>query len=51
MSDLSGTWTLVRFIGRRDRVRLFVWIASIVVLVAVTVPSIKALFPTQGDLD
>jgi ABC-2 type transport system permease protein len=51
VSDLSGTWTLVRFIGHRDRVRLFVWIASIVVLVTVTVPSIKALFPTQDDLD
>ena len=51
MSDLSGTWTLVRFIGHRDRVRLLVWIASIVVLVAVTVPSIKGLFPTQGALD
>ena len=51
MSDLSGTWTLVRFIGHRDRVRIVVWIASIVQLVAVTAPSIKGLFPTQGDLD
>ena len=51
MSDLSGTWTLVRFTGHRDRLRIVVWIASIVLLVAVTAPSIKDLFPTQGDLD
>jgi ABC-2 type transport system permease protein len=51
VSDLSGTWTLVRFIGHRDRVRIVVWIASIVLLVAVTAPAIKGLFPTQGDLD
>jgi len=51
VSDLSGTWTLVRFIGHRDRVRIVVWIASVVLLVAVTAPAIKALFPTQGDLD
>ena len=51
MSDLSGTWTLVGFVAHRERVRIAVWIAAIVLLVAVTAPSIKGLFPTQGDLD
>ena len=48
MSDLSGSWTLVRFIGHRDRVRIVVWIASVVLLVAVTAPSIKGLFPPRA---
>jgi ABC-2 type transport system permease protein len=51
MGDLTGTWTLVRFIGHRERIRILVWIASIVLLVAVTTPAIKDLFPTQRDLD
>jgi len=51
VSDLNGTWTLVRFIGHRDRLRIVLWIASIVLLVAITAPAIRSLFPTQGDLD
>ena len=51
MSDLNCTWTLVRFIGHRDRLRIVLWIASIVLLVAITAPAIRSLFPTQGDLD
>ena len=51
MSELTGTWTLVRFIGHRERVRIVVWIASIVLLVAITAPAITGLFPTQRDLD
>ena len=48
---LTGTWTLVRFILRRDRVRLPVWILGIVLLVLSTAASIGDLYPTQADLD
>ena len=49
--DLTGTSVLTRFIVRRDRVRIVVWIGSIAALVAVTTASIKGLYPTQADLD
>jgi len=48
---LTGTWTLVRFVVRRDRVRLPVWIVGIVLLVLSTAASIEDLYPTQADLD
>jgi ABC-2 type transport system permease protein len=48
---LTGTWTMVRFILRRDRVRLPVWIVGIVLLVLSTAASIGDLYPTQADLD
>ena len=48
---LTGTWTLVRFILRRDRVRLPVWIVGIVLLVLSSAASIAELYPTQADLD
>ena len=51
MSGFSGTATLTRFIIRRERVRIAVWVASIVVLVAVTAASVKGLYPTQAALD
>ncbi|MGZ7023578.1 MAG: ABC transporter permease, partial [Ilumatobacteraceae bacterium] len=49
--DLTGTSILARFIVRRDRVRIAVWIASIVALVAITAASVKGLYPTQAQLD
>ena len=48
---LTGTWTMVRFILRRDRVRLPVWIVGILLLVLSTAASIGDLYPTQADLD
>jgi ABC-2 type transport system permease protein len=48
---LTGTWSLVRFILRRDRVRLPVWIVAITALVLVTAVSVSDLYPTQADLD
>lgn len=51
MTELTGTWPLVLFILRRDRVRIAVWILSITALVAATASSIKALFPTRASLD
>lgn len=47
----AGTGALVRATFRRDRVRLLVWAAAILVLVVVTAESTKGLFPTQADLD
>ena len=49
--DLTGTSVLARFIVRRDRIRIVVWIGSIAALVAVTAASVKGLYPTQADLD
>jgi ABC-2 type transport system permease protein len=48
---LTGTWALVRFILRRDRVRLPVWIGGIVFSVLINAVSIADLYPTQADLD
>ena len=50
-TTLTGTWALVRFILRRDRVRLAVWIIGITLLVLSTAASIDGLYPTQADLD
>ena len=36
---------------RRDRVRMIVWVGAIGALVAVTVASVKGLYPTQAALD
>jgi len=49
--ELTGTLGLIRLILRRDRIRILIWVASIVALIAVTAVSIKDLFPTQAALD
>jgi ABC-2 type transport system permease protein len=46
----TGTGTLVRFILRRDRLRIPLWVIGIVVLVVVSAASIVALYPTQQDI-
>jgi polyether ionophore transport system permease protein len=51
MSSLTGTLALTRFILRRDRIRIVIWIAAIVVLGALTAAGIKGVFPTQAALD
>jgi ABC-2 type transport system permease protein len=48
---LTASAPLTRFALRRDRVRIFVWIAGIVLLVVVTVASVKGLYPNQAELD
>ena len=50
-STLTGSGALVRFILRRDRVRLPVWIVGLTVLVLITASSVRSLYPTQADLD
>jgi ABC-2 type transport system permease protein len=51
MSGFTGTWRLVWFTVRRDRVRIAIWVLSVTALVVLTVASIKGLYPTQADLD
>ena len=50
-ASLTGLAPLSRFTLRRDRVRIVVWIAAIVLLVASTVASVKGLYPDQAELD
>ncbi|MGD9998335.1 MAG: hypothetical protein AB7L17_13505 [Ilumatobacteraceae bacterium] len=50
MRSLTGTGALVRFVLRRDRVRIVVWIASTVLLVVVSAASVKDLYPTSQSL-
>src|SRR5439155_27322477 len=48
---LTGTVALTRFILRRDRIRILIWVVAIVVLAALTAAGIKGVFPTQAALD
>ncbi len=49
-TELTGTRSLTRFVVHRDRLRIVVWIVSIVALVLATVASVKGLYPTAADL-
>jgi ABC-2 type transport system permease protein len=51
VTELTGVGTLTRFILRRDRVRILVWVVGIALLVISTAASTKGLYPTQADLD
>ncbi|MFI5042494.1 MAG: ABC transporter permease, partial [Acidimicrobiales bacterium] len=51
MTSLAGTLALTRFILRRDRIRILVWIVPIVALAALAVVGIEGFFPTQAALD
>jgi ABC-2 type transport system permease protein len=51
MTELEGTGALVRLILRRDRIRIFVWVAAIVLVVALTAVGVESLFPTQAAID
>jgi len=51
VAGFTGTATLARFVLRRDRIRIVVWIGAILALVVSTVASVKGLYPTQADLD
>ncbi|RIQ21091.1 ABC transporter permease [Jiangella rhizosphaerae] len=48
-TTLTGTVTLIRFILRRDRVRLPIWIGAIVLLVVGSLPTFPETYPTQAD--
>ncbi len=51
MSTIAATEPLTWFTLRRDRVRIVVWIAAIVIGMYLSAASTKGLFPTQADLD
>lgn len=51
MRSLVATFALVRFILRRDRIRIVIWVAAIVALATLSVEGIKSFFPTQAALD
>lgn len=45
--SLTGTWTLLRFMLRRDRIQLPIWILGIIIPVAGTVALYENLYPTE----
>lgn len=47
--ELTGTWRLVRLAGRRDRILLPVWLVVLLGLLAGSMASIAALYPTEAD--
>jgi ABC-2 type transport system permease protein len=47
--ELTGTWRLVRLAARRDRILLPVWLLVVLGLLAGSVASIAALYPTEAD--
>jgi ABC-2 type transport system permease protein len=48
-STLTGTGTMIRFILRRDRVRLPIWIGAIVLSVVGSLPAFPETYPTAAD--
>ena len=51
METFSGTARLVRFIVRRARVRLAVWIAALVGVVSASAASLPPVYPDQATID
>jgi ABC-2 type transport system permease protein len=51
MSTLTGTGRLIRFVLRRDRLRLVLWTAAVVGLVVVSAASLPPLYPDQASID
>ncbi|WP_116949148.1 ABC transporter permease [Jiangella endophytica] len=48
-TTLTGTATMIRFILRRDRVRLPIWIGAIVLGVVGSLPAFPETYPTAAD--
>ncbi|SDU23198.1 ABC transporter permease [Jiangella alkaliphila] len=48
-TTLTGTGIMIRFILRRDRVRLPIWIGAIVLLVVGSLPTFPETYPTAAD--
>lgn len=49
MSALTGTTTLIRFVLRRDRLRLSVWVLALAGIVAASVPALDDMFTTDAE--
>ena len=50
MSSLDGTTSLLRLAARRDRVRLTIWVLSVVGITYLSGLSIPATFPSQASM-
>lgn len=50
MTALTGTWALVRFALRRDRIRLLIWVVSLSVLAGISADSVLGFYPTREAL-
>ena len=50
MTSLTGAKRLVRFVLRRDRARLCVWIGVLTVLIVVSAASLRSLYPDQASI-
>ena len=51
MTTLTATGALVRFVLRRDRVRLAVWVLGISVVVVISAGSLPGVYPDQAAID
>jgi ABC-2 type transport system permease protein len=49
-TTLTGTWRLVRFTARLDRVRITLWVVGIALMVLLSAWGINDLYPTQAEL-
>lgn len=49
--SLTGVAPLTHFAFRRDRLRIVLWVVAIVLLVVVTVASVKGLYPNHAELE
>ncbi len=49
MTSFTGTWTLIRFILRRDRIRLPIWILSIAGFFTLVAASFPSIYPTERE--
>ena len=50
MTSLTGTAALTRFILRRDRLRILIWIVALVALVALTTVGITGLMSLRSSM-
>jgi ABC-2 type transport system permease protein len=49
VSNLAGTGKLIRFIARRERLRLGIWVAVLAVIPIVTADAFTTLYPTPAS--
>jgi len=50
-ADLTGTGRLIRLVLRRDRLRLTLWVGSLVVLMAVSAQQVRTLYRSSEAMD
>lgn len=51
MSSLTGVGGLARFVLRRDRMRLALWVGGIVALIVISAASLLGVYPDQEAID